>query len=131
MPKFSTKSEEKLATCHPDLQTLFRAVVLHRDCTIVEGHRGKIAQDTAYAAGRSRRPWPKGEHNAVPSRAVDALPFVNGRICDTEAECRAFGGFVMGVAAMLSISVRWGGDWDGDGDSHDQSLHDLCHFELC
>ena len=47
-----------------------------------------------------------------------------------------FAGFVMGTAERLKVedkmhhSVRWGGDWDHDGDFDDQRLLDLVHFEL-
>jgi peptidoglycan L-alanyl-D-glutamate endopeptidase CwlK len=26
--------------------------------------------------------------------------------------------------------IRWGGDWDGDGDFKDQTLVDLVHWEI-
>ncbi|MFQ5990813.1 MAG: hypothetical protein ACE5NA_00110 [Nitrospiraceae bacterium] len=43
---------------------------------------------------------------------------------------RAFGGFVLGVAEMMDIPIRWGGDWDGDRTFRDQNFNDLSHFEL-
>ncbi len=41
MPTFSSKSQEKLATCHPDIGKIFDQVVWMRDCTIIEGHRSQ------------------------------------------------------------------------------------------
>ena len=41
-----------------------------------------------------------------------------------------FAGYVKRVADDLGIAIRWGGDWDGDGDFSDQTFHDLPHFEL-
>ena len=41
-----------------------------------------------------------------------------------------FAGTVQGVAKMLNIKIRWGGDWDSDNDLKDQTLYDLPHFEL-
>lgn len=34
------------------------------------------------------------------------------------------------VARQNGIRIRWGGDWDGDGDLHDQRLFDPAHWEL-
>jgi peptidoglycan LD-endopeptidase CwlK len=30
----------------------------------------------------------------------------------------------------MGIEIRWGGDWDGDGDLSDHKFNDLPHFEL-
>lgn len=131
MPRFSSRSLKELATCHPDLERLFRAVIVHRDCTIIEGHRGEQRQEQLLNMGRSRVPWPKGKHNAVPSRAVDVVPYVNGAPSFHLDHCKVFGGYVQGVADQLGIRIRWGGDWDMDGESiTDQTFQDLCHFEL-
>lgn len=37
---------------------------------------------------------------------------------------------VFETAASCGVKLRWGGDWDGDGDIHDQRLYDPAHFEL-
>jgi len=39
-------------------------------------------------------------------------------------------GFVLGIAHMKGIKIRWGGDWDGDTKMNDQKFNDLVHFEL-
>jgi hypothetical protein len=41
-----------------------------------------------------------------------------------------FAGFVIGTAALMGISIRWGGDWDRDTYTKDNSFDDLVHFEL-
>lgn len=128
MPKFSPKSQEKLAECHPDLQRLFNEVVKHWDCAILEGHRPKEIQDEYFRTGKSKLQWPNGEHNKKPSRAVDAVPCP----IDWNDKLRFyhFTGFVRGVASQLGIKIRCGADWDGDFDLKDQSFNDLPHFEL-
>ena len=75
MPKYSTISKSRLVTCHQDLQTLFNEVIKYYDCTIVYGHRGEIAQNQAYAEGKSQLKWPNSKHNKWPSLAVDAAPY--------------------------------------------------------
>lgn len=128
MPSFSRKSRENLNTCDERLQRLFNEIIKHWDCTILEGHRGKEEQQAAYEDGKSQIQWPNGKHNKYPSRAVDVAPYPidwqNTRRFD------AFSGYVLGVARMMGIPIRWGGDWDGDRDLDDQSFNDLVHFEI-
>lgn len=128
MPSFSKKSKEQLATCHPDLQRLFNEVIKHYDCVVLEGHRGEAAQNAAFKAGNSKVKWPNGNHNKLPSLAVDVVPYP----IDWKNAKRFydFAGFVRGVANQMGIKIRWGGDWDSDKDLDDNSLIDLPHFEL-
>lgn len=131
MPQFSPKSQERLATCHPDLQRLFREVVKAYDCTVICGHRGQQEQDAAYAEGRSKLKYPQGKHNSMPSQAVDVGPYIKGQgLSWDNRQCTYFGGYVMGVASQMGIKIRWGGDWDRDQDVKDQTFNDLVHFEL-
>jgi hypothetical protein len=42
-----------------------------------------------------------------------------------------FAGKIMKSSTGLEgMSIRWGGDWDGDGDFKDQTLVDLVHWEI-
>lgn len=54
MPVFSKASKERLSTCHPDLQRVMNEAIKITDFTVLEGHRGKAAQDAAFAAGNSK-----------------------------------------------------------------------------
>jgi peptidoglycan L-alanyl-D-glutamate endopeptidase CwlK len=128
LPRFGPLSVSKLATAHPDLQRLFNEVIKHWDCTVLEGHRDQAAQDRAFEQGRSKLKWPNGNHNALPSRAVDVAPYPID--WNDQRRFLAFSGFVLGVASQLGIKVRWGGDWDSDRDLRDQKFNDLVHFEL-
>ena len=128
MPRFSETSLRRLNTCDPRLQVLFEDVVRYYDCSILEGHRGKADQDKAVAEGKSKTPWPRSKHNALPSMAVDAAPYP---IEWTDLKrFYHFAGFVLGMAASMGLKLRWGGDWDGDRDLNDQSFNDLPHFEI-
>lgn len=149
MPSFGRTSVARLSTCHPLLQRLFQRVVLDYDCTVLEGHRGQQAQDRAFAEGNSKLKWPNGNHNAYPSLAVDVAPYdaalkgvnwktrvvdVNGKV-DKEGLANLmrfyhFAGVVKGMAVLLGIQIRWGGDWDGDNYFNDQTFNDLVHFEV-
>lgn len=134
MPTFSNTSLEKLKTCHPDLQILFKEVIKHHDCMVSEGYRDKEAQDKAFAEGKSQKKFPFGNHNKMPSTAVDVYPYPVQM--KNKPRFYWFAGFVLGVAEMLymqgkiSHRIRYGGDWDGDKDIDDQTFNDLVHFEI-
>ena len=128
MPKFSIKSAQKLYTCHPDLQEIFRKVIERYDCTILEGVRAQDRQDELYRIGQSKVKFPNSKHNRAPSRAIDVAPYPID--WNDMKRFYHFGGYVMGVAGQMGIKLRWGGDWDGDNDLNDQTFMDLVHFEL-
>lgn len=131
MPKFSNKSDMALDTCHPLLQVLFREVIKESDCVIVEGHRTRRRQNQLYLEGLSKVKWPDGKHNTMPAQAVDAAPYIQGKIpWDEQYHFHRFSEVVFEKAKALNIKIRWGGDWDGDGDTKDQKFNDLAHYEL-
>jgi hypothetical protein len=39
-------------------------------------------------------------------------------------------GRAFAIAHEEGFSIRWGGDWDGDGDLTNQKFDDLFHIEL-
>ncbi len=128
MPKFGEKSKEKLETCHQDLQKLFNEVIKYFDCCVICGHRTEEEQDEAFKNGHSNVEYPNSKHNQKPSLAVDVVPYpIDWK--DTN-RFYLFVGFVRGIAAMLDIPIRCGGDWDGDLETSDQKLTDLPHFEM-
>lgn len=126
MFEFSGVSKAKLRSCHPLLQELFNVVIQFFDCTIIEGHRSQARQDVLYAEGKTQ--VRRSKHNAEPSLAVDVAPYPID--WNDKERFYMFGGYVLGVADMLGIGIRWGGDWDDDNDIRDQRFIDLVHFEL-
>jgi peptidoglycan L-alanyl-D-glutamate endopeptidase CwlK len=127
MPQFGKTSLEKLATCHPDLQKLFSEVIKHYDCTIIEGHRSDEDQLKVFNAGKSKIKS-GGKHNHSPSLAADVVPWPVD--WSNKNKFYHFAGKVQGIAQMLHIKIRWGGDCDCDNDLKDQNFYDLPHFEL-
>lgn len=128
MKQFDKMSSAKLDTCHPDLQKLFKVVLQGFDCRIIEGHRNEADQNKAFAAGKSKLKWPNGEHNSIPSRAVDVTP--SPIDWNDTARFYYFAGYVKAIAENLSLSIRWGGDWNGNTQVKDENFKDLVHFEL-
>lgn len=120
MPAFGRFSEARLKTCHQDLQDLFNEVIKHKDCTVIQGHRGRAEQEAAFAEGKSKARFGQSKHNSVPSNAVDVMPYpINWN--DKEG-VRDFANFVLGVAAVMGIKIKWGG--------HFRSFFDGPHYEL-
>tara|TARA_Y100001973_G_scaffold81816_1_gene120710 strand:- start:1800 stop:2189 length:390 start_codon:yes stop_codon:yes gene_type:complete len=128
VPKFSKSSLSKLETCHDDLQKVFKEVIKHVDCTIIEGHRGEERQNKLCDEGKSKVRFPNGRHNASPSRAVDVMAYPidwNDRERNT-----LFAGYVIGLARGMGVTLRWGGDWDSDFNLKENFFDDHPHFEL-
>lgn len=75
MPKFSKRSLDNLATCHPILQELAHEAIKGFDFTVIEGHRDKAGQMQAFASKTSKLKWPRSKHNQWPSQAFDAIPY--------------------------------------------------------
>lgn len=128
MPKFGERSLANLAQSDKRLQRLFREVIKHYDCTILEGHRMEADQNRLFDEGKTKLQWPDSKHNKFPSMAVDVMPYP----IDWEDDKRNyhFAGFVMGVAAMMGIPIRQGVDWDGDRDISEHKFQDLPHYEV-
>jgi len=128
MPRFSKKSLSKLETCDKRLQDLFLRVVKKFDCTIIEGHRSKDRQNKLFDEGKSKLKYPKGKHNATPSKAVDVAPYPID--WNDRERFTYFAGYVVGIAYQMGLKIRWGGDWDMDTKTKDNKFDDLVHFEI-
>lgn len=132
MPTFSAESQKQLDTVDPRLRRVFERTIRYIDFTVVEGHRGKDAQNIAFARGKSQKQWPNGEHNAMPSKAADIAPYPIDW-SDNAAAVERFSylaGYVMACAREEGVKVRWGGDWNMDQDTRDEKFRDRGHFEL-
>lgn len=138
MAKFSNTSLDKLATCDHRLQIVCNDAIEIVDFTVLEGHRGKEAQDKAFAEGRSKKRWPDGNHNALPSKAVDLIPYIAAVKTKYDWEDYIAFGRLMGViqacAHRRGIKLRFGLDWDGDFSSVNrdptESFLDAPHVEV-
>jgi len=128
VPTFGVESSANLNGCHPDLIRLANEVIKHVDHSITCGHRGQAAQHKAFLEGKSKLDWPKGQHNSIPSRAMDVAPYPI-KWNDGEA-FTLLAGVYFGVAAMLGIKIRLGIDWDGDFNVLEHSFKDRPHIEL-
>lgn len=142
MYHFSKTSQNRLKTCTSDLQKVFNLAIKRSkvDFGIASGHRPTDEQQRLYAQGRTV-PGPivtyvdgikkKSEHNYKPSKATDVYAWVNGRASWDEKHLCYIAGVVMSCAEELGVPLRWGGNWDGDGEIiSDQQFMDLPHYEI-
>ena len=144
MPSFGTTSRRRLDTIDGRLVKVLEAAIEVYDFSVLCGHRNKKDQDAAYNSRRSKVQWPNSKHNTLPSLAVDIAPYPvrwpslpkNPTSADAAryekdmGRFRFLAGLVVGIGASMGYSIRWGGDWDRDGDWDDQSFNDLPHFEV-
>lgn len=142
---FGHSSSKQLATCHPVLQEILKRAILYTpmDFSILEGHRDEERQNRLKSEGKSKLSYPDSKHNKEDaagrpeSLAVDVAPYHASRPHYRWNETEDFyflAGFIIGIgspyAKRQGFRIRWGGDWDSDGDLHDQSFMDLGHLEL-
>ena len=128
MPDFGSRSRAALVTTDRRLVAVMYSVIPWFDFSVLEGHRDEDAQNAAHDAGNSKKRWPDGKHNTLPSNAVDVAPYP----IDWEDRERFvyLAGAIMGAARAMGIPLRWGGDWDMDTEVRDERFRDLGHFEL-
>jgi D-alanyl-D-alanine carboxypeptidase len=120
MPKLSTASQRRLAGAHPLLQRLFVAVAADAAIIILDGQRGRAAQERAFALGHSRAHFGQSAHNWSPAIALDVVPApLDWEDLD---RFRALAALVKAKARALNVQIVWGGDWP--------TLRDMPHYEL-
>lgn len=124
MPSFSKRSKDNLATCHENLQLIAKDAIKLIDFTVIEGHRGKQAQQVAVARGTSKTPWPKSKHNKLPSLAFDFIPYPFDGDWGKKNHPKfiAIGKVLLTCAEKRGIKASYGGDW--------KSFKDYPHFQL-
>lgn len=129
---WSSRSQEVYDELHPSLQRLVTRIRDEvTDISLTSGYRDEAEQNELFDLGASKLRYPDSKHNQYPSIAVDLAPYPYPR-----HEPKLWGalGYIAGsafrIAAEEGLNIRWGGDWDRDGDLTDQNFDDLFHIEL-
>ena len=139
MYRFGKRSSDKLATCHPALVAVCQRALERSpyDFSIVHGWRGEDQQNALFDSGASSVRWPDSQHNNTDdngrplSLAIDFAPYINGSIPWNETHVFAvIAGCLFSAAEELDATLRWGGDWDGDGNTREHKLQDWGHMEI-
>lgn len=136
---FGKSSEQRLDGVHPDLVRVVRRALGYQvmDFSVMEGLRSFERQKQLVAEGASKTMDSKHLRQMDGSgHAVDLYPFpidmakVNK---GSPVEIVRFGllaGLMMCAAQEEGVKIRWGADWDNDGQTLDHSFFDAPHFEL-
>ena len=144
MPKFGNSSKQRLATCHPDLQTVLNEAIKYIDFSIIEGYRTKADQEKYVKEGKSKTLNSKHllrycpEYGGQYSYAVDVAPYFYTQphtdFNDRE-EFALLAGVILSTAKRLKEEgkikndIRWGGKWDKTRIKAN-SWVDMPHFEI-
>jgi len=128
MPSFGKASLASRAQLHPKLQEIVDEAIKIVDFKILDATRGRAAQELAFKKGNTKAHFGQSAHNYVPAIAMDLFPAPYD--WDNTTAFINLWKVIMPIAKKLSIPLRWGGDWEGDGKVDTSGLVDLPHYEL-
>ena len=130
------RSEKRLEGVNPTLVSIVRRAAkrLPFSLFVVEGLRTRERQAELYAQGRTKPgkkvTWTLHSKH-LEGRAVDLAPLINGAIDWADlSKFDAIAKAMQDAAKEVGVAVRWGGDWDMDGQPRERGESDSPHFEL-
>lgn len=126
--RLGKRSLRNLEGVDPDLSSVVRRAIeiTTIDFTVLEGVRTLDRQKELVKKGASKTL--NSRH--ISGHAVDVAPWVDGAIPWNDHGAFESVALAMFQAAdELGVLVQWGGDWDFDGDSADESFLDMPHFQ--
>lgn len=137
MPRFSARSLKARNELHPLLQQVVDAAILKVDFVLLDAQRGRAEQERAFRGGFSKARFGQSAHNYVPAIAFDLCPYpISWEPAKFREIAKVIGyydprqGDGFGIAKELLIPLRWGADWDMDGEWKDERFLDWGHWEL-
>jgi len=124
MPRFGKRSRERMRGVDSRLINVMNELIKLMDVTIIEGLRTKERQEELVAKGASKTKFSKH----IEGKALDLSPYP----IDWENRDGFYymGGMIRGIAQQLGYDIRYGGDWDSDGQTKDNNFDDLVHIEI-
>lgn len=125
----TARDRERLTGVHADLVRVVSLAAAQSAIPfmVIEGVRTLETQQQYFAAKKTKTM----DSRHLTGHAVDLAPLVNGAIpWGDKAAFKRIHDAMEAAAASLGIPLRWGGDWNGNGSSADESFYDGPHFEL-
>tara|TARA_R100000742_G_C4267818_1_gene86051 strand:- start:568 stop:948 length:381 start_codon:yes stop_codon:yes gene_type:complete len=124
MYKFGKRSLARLKGVDTRLVNVLNELIKLMDITVIEGLRSAERQEELLKKGATKVKYSRH----MEGKAVDIAPYP----IDWEDRDRFYymGGMVRGIAKQLNLNVRFGGDWDSDGETKDNNFDDLVHIEI-
>ncbi len=134
------RNDERMIGVHPKLIAVVRAASDSVPILVTEGVRTLQRQKALYAQGRTKPgkmvTWTlNSKHRVQPDgfgHAVDLVPYRADGTIDWKdlASFDRMANAMFAAAAARKVEIRWGADWDRDGNRREQREHDSPHFEL-
>lgn len=124
MPRFGKTSKKRLKGVDDRLVKVLNELIKIMDVTIIEGLRTGERQKELLKKGATKVKYSKH----MEGKAVDLSPYPID--WENRDGFHYMGGMIRGIAKQLNVKVRWGGDWDSDGDVKDNGFDDLVHVEI-
>lgn len=139
MYKFSQKSLDNLVGVHPYLVScVYKLMSLQvMDFSVNEGVRTLARQKELFDAKKSKTMDSKHLIQADGyGHAVDLYPSpinmaeVNKSNSKEIIRFGVLAGLLISISKENNVQLRWGGDWDSDGQTLDHTFFDAPHFEI-
>lgn len=138
MFRLGKRSLSRLVGVHPDLiRVIHRAIqITVCDFTVLEGVRAKARQLRLFQSGASKImdsrhvPVPEEEGGTGLAYAVDLGAYLDGDVSWAWPLYYQIASAMLMAAVEEGVTIRWGGDWDSDGEYDDEKWRDGPHFEL-
>ena len=124
MYKFGKRSRDRLRGVDSRLVNVLNELIKIMDVTVIEGLRSAERQEELLRKGATKVKYSKH----MEGKAVDIAPYPID--WDDRERFHYMGGMIRGIAKALNLNVRWGGDWDSDGEIKDNNFDDLVHIEI-
>ncbi len=124
MYKFGKRSRNRLKGVDSRLVNVLNELIKIMDVTVIEGLRSAERQEELLAKGATKVKYSKH----MEGKAVDIAPYPID--WNDRERFHYMGGMVRGIAKALNLNIRWGGDWDSDGEIKDNKFDDLVHIEI-
>ena len=124
MYKFGKRSRDRLKGVDSRLVNVLNQLIKIMDVTVIEGLRSAERQKELLKKGATKVKYSKH----MEGKAVDIAPYPID--WDDRERFHYMGGMIRGIARALNLNIRWGGDWDSDGEVKDNNFDDLVHIEI-
>jgi peptidoglycan L-alanyl-D-glutamate endopeptidase CwlK len=94
------------------------------------GKRTAEEQNQLFKEGFSQRDGYELISKHQSGDAIDLNVFVGAKIIDNKEMLCVIAGVMFSCAEELNMEIRWGLDWNSNGDIRDNKFNDQYHFEL-
>jgi hypothetical protein len=124
MPRFGRRSKARLKGVNVKLVNVLNELIKIMDVTIIEGVRSKERQAELLEKGATKVKYSRH----MEGKAVDLAPYPID--WNDRERFHYMGGMIRGIGKQMNVNIRWGGDWDSDGEIADNKFDDLVHVEI-